>query len=61
MQILRQKAELANPYQHWMEEFNNFKMEYGFIKAELLIYQQRRKKSRAKQWELHKEQVGEII
>jgi hypothetical protein len=46
--MLRQTDELANPCQNWMEEFHNLKVEYGFIKAKLLIYQQRRKKSRAK-------------
>jgi len=34
-----------------MGEFDNFKMEYAFMKVELQV----------KQWELHKEQVGEII
>jgi hypothetical protein len=34
-----------------MEEFDNFKMEYAFMKVELQV----------EQWELHKEQVREII
>jgi hypothetical protein len=44
-----------------MEEFRNLKLEYAFMKAKLLIYQKRSKKSQAEQWELYKEQVGEII
>ncbi len=44
-----------------MEEFNNFKMEYAFMKAKLLIYQKRSKRSQVEQWELYKEQVDEII
>jgi hypothetical protein len=34
---LKQKVELANLYHHWMEEFNNLKMEYVFMKVKLLI------------------------
>jgi hypothetical protein len=44
-----------------MEEFDNLKMEHAFMKVELLIYQKRNKRSQAKQWELYKEQIGEII
>jgi len=44
-----------------MEEFDNLKMEHAFMKVALLIYQKRSKRSQAKQWELYKEQVGEII
>jgi hypothetical protein len=44
-----------------MEEFNNLKMEYAFVKADLLIYQKKSKRSQAKQWEFYKEQVGEIF
>jgi hypothetical protein len=36
-------------------------MKHSFMKAELLIYQKRSKRSQAKQWELYKEQVCEII
>jgi hypothetical protein len=31
------------------------------MKAKLLIYQKRSKRSQAKQWELYKEKIGEII
>jgi hypothetical protein len=34
-----------------MEEFDNFKMEYAFMKGELQV----------EQWEFHKDQVGKII
>jgi hypothetical protein len=44
-----------------MEEFDNLKMEHAFMKAELLIYKNRSKRSQVKQWELYKEQIGEII
>jgi hypothetical protein len=44
-----------------MEEFDNLKMKHSFMKTKLLIYQKRSKRSEAKQWELYKEQVGEII
>ncbi len=44
-----------------MGEFENLKMEYAFMKVGLLIYQKRSKRSQAKQWELYKEQIGEII
>jgi hypothetical protein len=44
-----------------MEEFENLKMEHAFMKAELLIYQKRSKRSQVEQWELSKEQIGEII
>ncbi len=36
-------------------------MEYAIMKAKLLIYQQRSKRSQGKQWKLHKEKFGEII
>jgi hypothetical protein len=38
-----------------MEESNNLKMEYAFMKADLLIYQKKNKRSQAKQWEFYKE------
>jgi hypothetical protein len=44
-----------------MEEFNNLKMEYAFMKADLLIYQEKSKRSQAKQWEFYREQVDEIF
>jgi hypothetical protein len=31
-----------------MEEFNNLKMEYDFMKAKLLIYQKKSKRNQAK-------------
>jgi hypothetical protein len=37
-----------------MEEFNNLKMEYAFMKADLLIYQKKNKRSQAKQWEFYR-------
>jgi L-2-hydroxyglutarate oxidase LhgO len=61
MRALRLKAKLTYLYHHWMEEFDNLKMEYDFMKIELLIYQKRSKKSQAKQWGLYKEQINEII
>ncbi len=61
MKALRQRAKLANLYHYRVEEFNNLKMEHAFMKAELLIYQKRNKRSQAKQWELYKEQINEII
>jgi hypothetical protein len=39
MRALRQRVELPNLYYHWMEEFNNLKMEHSFMKAKLLICQ----------------------
>jgi hypothetical protein len=50
MKMLRQKMELTNFYHSWIEEFENLKMEYVLIKAELLIYQKRSKRSQAEQW-----------
>jgi hypothetical protein len=44
-----------------MEEFDNLKMEHAFMKVELLTYQKGSKRSQIEQWELYKEQVGEII
>jgi hypothetical protein len=44
-----------------MEEFDNLKMEYAFMKVELLIYQKRSKNNQAKQWGLYKEQINEIV
>ncbi len=44
-----------------MEEFDNLKMEYAFMKVELLMYQKRSKKNEVKQLELYKEQIDEII
>jgi hypothetical protein len=61
MRALRQSVELIDLYHHRMEEFNNLKMEYAFMKVEFLIYRKRSKKSQVEQWELYKEQVGEII
>jgi hypothetical protein len=61
MKALRQKVKLANLYRYRVEEFNNLKMEHAFMKAELLIYQKRNKRSQAEQWELYKEQINEII
>jgi hypothetical protein len=45
MKALRQKVELANLYHYQMEEFDNLKMEHAFMKAKLLIYQKRSKRS----------------
>jgi hypothetical protein len=42
-----------------MEEFNILKMEYAFMKVNLLIYQKKSKRTQAKQWELYKGQIGE--
>ncbi len=42
MRSLRHKAEMANLYHHRME--NVLKMEHAFMKAKLLIYQQKSKK-----------------
>jgi hypothetical protein len=61
MKALRQRVNLINFYHYQMEEFNNLKMEHAFMKVELLIYQKRRKRSQAEQWELYKEQIDEII
>jgi hypothetical protein len=48
-----------------MEEFDNVKMEHAFMKTIFLIYQMiyqnNNKRSQVEQWELHKEQVNEII
>jgi hypothetical protein len=38
MKTLRQRVELVDLYHNWMEEFDNLKMEYVFMKAKLLIY-----------------------
>jgi hypothetical protein len=43
MRSLRHKVEMANMYHHRME--NILKTEHAFMKVELLIYQQRNKKS----------------
>ncbi len=61
MKVLRKRVELANLYHFQMEDFNNLKMEHDFMKVELLIYQKRSKRNEAEQWELYKEQIGEII
>jgi hypothetical protein len=45
MRALRQRAELVDLYHHWMEEFDNLKMEYVFMKAKLMIYQNMNKRS----------------
>jgi hypothetical protein len=44
-----------------MGEFDNSKVEHAFMKAKLLIYQKRSKRSQAEQWELYKEKISEII
>jgi hypothetical protein len=61
MKVFKQKVKLANLYHYRMEEFDNLKMEHAFMKAKLLIYQKRSKRSQAEQWELYKEKIGEII
>lgn len=61
MRVLRKRVELANLYHFQMEDFNNLKMEYDFMKVELLIYQKRSKRSQVEQWELYEEKIGEII
>jgi hypothetical protein len=33
MRMLRKKVELTNLYHHLMEEFNNLKMEYAFVRS----------------------------
>ncbi len=45
MRALKQRVELADLYHYQMEEFDNLKMEHAFMKAELLIYQKRSKRS----------------
>jgi hypothetical protein len=42
--MLGKRAKLVDLYHDWMEEFNNLKMQYAFMKIELLIYQQRNKR-----------------
>jgi hypothetical protein len=49
MKALRQRVRLANLYHHQMEEFDNLKMEYAFMKAELLIYKKESKRILTKQ------------
>lgn len=61
MKILKQKVELVDLYHHQMEEFDNLKMEYAFMKVTLLIYWYKSIKNQAEQWALHKKQVSEII
>jgi hypothetical protein len=46
MRALRQRAKLTYLYHHQMEKFDNLKMEHSFMKAELLIYHKRRKRSK---------------
>lgn len=46
MKALRQRAELVDLYHHQIEEFDNLKMEYVFMKAKLMIYQNMNKRSR---------------
>jgi hypothetical protein len=46
MRALRQRAEFVDLYHHWIEEFDNLKMEYVFMKAKLMIYQNMNKRSR---------------
>jgi hypothetical protein len=55
MKALTQKTELAYFYHHWMEEFNNLKMEHVLMKVKLLIFKKRSKISQEKQWEMYKE------
>jgi hypothetical protein len=43
MRILKQKVELIDLYHHQMEEFDNLKMEYAFMKAKLLFTSRRAK------------------
>jgi hypothetical protein len=45
MKVLKHRVEHINLYHHWMEEFDNLKMEHGFMKAKLLIYYKRSKRS----------------
>jgi len=40
-----------------MEEFDNLKMEHVFMKAELLIYNKRSKRSQVEEWDLYKEKI----
>jgi hypothetical protein len=47
MRALKQKAEFVDLYHYQMEEFDNLKMEHAFMKAKLLIYQKRSKRSQA--------------
>jgi hypothetical protein len=47
MRALRQRAELVDLYHHRIEEFDNLKMEYVFMKARLMIYQNMNKRNRA--------------
>lgn len=46
MRSLRHKTKMGNIYHHQMEDI--LKMEHAFMKAELLIYQQKSKKPQAK-------------
>jgi hypothetical protein len=48
MRVLKQRAKLVDLYHYQMEEFNNLKIKHAFMKAELLIYQKRSKRSQAK-------------
>jgi hypothetical protein len=61
MRALKQRVKLIDLYHHWMEEFNNLKMEHAFMKVELLIYHKRSKRNLADQWEFYKKQVSKII
>jgi hypothetical protein len=38
MRALKQRVELGYLYHHHMEEFDNLKMEYAFMKGKLFIY-----------------------
>jgi hypothetical protein len=60
MRALRQKMKFAYLYHHWMEEFDNLKMEHIIMKVKLLIYK-KSKLNQENQWELYKEQVNESI
>jgi hypothetical protein len=40
-----------------MEEFDNLKMEHAVMKAELLIYNKRSKRSQVEEWDWYKEKI----
>jgi len=55
MKALRQRVELIDLYHYQMKEFDNMKMEHALMKAKLLIYYKRSKRSQVEKWELYKE------
>ncbi len=61
MRPLKQRAELIDLYHHRMEEFNNLKMEYVFMKAKSMIYQNMNKRSKLSSGSSIRSLVGEII